>query len=202
MPRSTRTRQPTAEPLYADDGDSGGDTDVEETPRPTKTNHSKRRFSEINVDKDFSPDSTRKPLRAVNMNDDEAEKRRRRKSAKIAYPDNAEAGPSSDGAAAATDGVAPPSLTRQKTQLASVAQTPIINVPRDVMSSNFEEWMKMATDNVSLTSALSVTVLTFSGRKLMLPTLGTLLLSTIFMTCPSSVTTLTTRLIFNAPPAH
>jgi condensin complex subunit 2 len=32
--------------------------------------------------------------------------------------------------------------------LTSAAPPPVINVPLDVMSSNFEEWMKMATDNV------------------------------------------------------
>jgi condensin complex subunit 2 len=31
-----------------------------------------------------------------------------------------------------------------------VPAAPIINVPRDVMSSNFEEWMKMKADNVSI----------------------------------------------------
>ena len=40
---------------------------------------------------------------------------------------------------------------KQPVQLNSVVPAaPIINVPRDAMSSNFEEWMKMMTDNVSV----------------------------------------------------
>lgn len=150
--------RPRKQAVYADeDDDSGGDTEIEETPKPSKMNHSKRRFSEIRVDKDpsFVADSGRVPLKSVNMNDDEAEKRKRRKSAKIVHPDNAEAGPSSEGIAAAVDGIAPAALAKQKqAQLASVAETPVINVPFDVMSSNFEEWMKMATDNVRVLTTL------------------------------------------------
>ncbi|KAF8141674.1 condensin complex subunit 2/barren [Boletus edulis] len=37
-------------------------------------------------------------------------------------------------------------LAKQK-QLNSALPPPVINVPLDVMNSNFEEWMKMATDN-------------------------------------------------------
>lgn len=146
MPRARK------QPLYADeDDDSGGDTEIEETPKTSRLNHSKRRFTELQLDKDpsFVADSGRVPLKPVNMNDDEAEKRKRRKSAKVLYADNAEAGPSSEGIAGAVDGIAPAAVAKQKqAQLASVAETPVINVPFDVMSSNFEEWMKMATDNV------------------------------------------------------
>ncbi|KAI0044766.1 barren [Auriscalpium vulgare] len=84
--RSARAqRAPTSQPLYAD-----GDTDEEEdqgTPRPTKTHPLRKRLSELR-DKSFG-DAPPKP---VNVNDDAAEKRRRRQS-RPAH-ENAEAGPS------------------------------------------------------------------------------------------------------------
>lgn len=140
-------------------GGGGGDTEPEQvdaTPRAARRNYSKRRISDFTGDTDadgsFGADhhGGRPALKAVNMNDDAAEKRRRRKSAKISLPnlkdedDAPELGPSSDG-------VAPdaPDPRRPLQPLQSVAQIPTINVPMDVMSSNFEEWMKMATDNVS-----------------------------------------------------
>jgi condensin complex subunit 2 len=83
----------------------------------------------------------------VNINDDVAEKRRRRKSTKFAALENAQAGLSSEGNSV-EDHVDTSRTMKQKQQLKSVAQAPVINVPLDVMSSNFEEWMKMATDNV------------------------------------------------------
>ncbi|KAH7890710.1 condensin complex subunit 2/barren [Phlebopus sp. FC_14] len=70
----------------------------------------------------------------------------RRKSAKLAVSENAEAGPSSDRQGPADSTRATQEKQRQP-QLNSVPPPPVINVPLDVMSSNFEEWMKMATDN-------------------------------------------------------
>jgi condensin complex subunit 2 len=96
-------------------------------------------------DTSFSTETGRMPLRSVNINDDAAERRKRRKSAKF---ENAQPGPSSEGLSQEQAPVDTPRAMRQK-QLASVAPPPpVINVPLDVMSSNFEEWMKMATDNV------------------------------------------------------
>jgi hypothetical protein len=76
------------------------------------------------------------------FNDDQAEKRLWRKSAKLLgqqttmFDSLTDQGP---GVAELNTG-----------QLNSVVPAaPIINVPRDVMNSDFEEWMKMATDNVS-----------------------------------------------------
>ncbi|CDO75813.1 hypothetical protein BN946_scf184951.g11 [Trametes cinnabarina] len=97
----------------------------------------------------------RAPLKSVNINDDVAEKRRRRKSAKITVhldDDNAEAGPSNttrstDAAEGAAEGSKTAALGRTKSQLLNVPQAPVINVPMDVMTSNFDQWMKMATDN-------------------------------------------------------
>ncbi|EMD38910.1 hypothetical protein CERSUDRAFT_133533, partial [Gelatoporia subvermispora B] len=148
-------REPENTTATKGDTDTDGDSDAaQDTPRALGRSHSKKRISDVyapEMDASFTSDSGRAPLKSVNLNDDTAEKRRRRKSAKLAAPalgDNAEAGPSTEGAAegGATDGARVAALAKQK-QLLSVAQAPMINVPLDVMSSNFEEWMKMATDN-------------------------------------------------------
>ena len=130
------------------------DTNLEiehETPRPRKS-ALKKRLSEAH-DHDgegsFASESGRVPLRSVNINDDAAEKRRRRKSTKITVIDSSMAGPSSDGNLD-TDVNETSRTTKQKQQLKSIAPPPVINVPKDIMSSNFEEWMKMATDNVRI----------------------------------------------------
>ncbi|KAI0077719.1 barren [Panus rudis PR-1116 ss-1] len=127
--------------------DSGGDTEPEEvdTPKPHRT-LSKKRVSDV-YDASFTSDSGRAPLKSVNINDDAAEKRRRRKSAKIVPMDeNAEAGPSEPRPLEREDSRTAAQM-KQKQQLLSIAQQPEVNVPLDVMNSNFEEWMKMATDN-------------------------------------------------------
>ena len=84
---------------------------------------------------------------AGKFNDDEAEKRKRRKSAKLLgqqstmFDGLVDPGPAANGL----------NVGERPVQLNSVVPAaPIINVPRDVMNSNFEEWMKMATDNVSV----------------------------------------------------
>lgn len=164
-----RPQQENSRSSYVE-SDSGGDTERETTPRPTSNRAlSKKRLSErIDPDGSFSLDSSalngtksRAPLKNVNINDDVAEKRRRRKSAKIALPldeDEPEAGPSTtgnapDGAEGSSEGSRAAALGRQKSQLLSVPQAPIINVPMDIMASNFDQWMKMATDNVSFLCA-------------------------------------------------
>jgi len=138
-----------SQPLYAD-SDSDPDTDTA-TPKPHHRQHLKKRVSEAYIPENEasfpSESGGRVPLRPVNINDDAAEKRRRRKSTKITAVENAHAGPSSEG----NNDQDPADTSRtakQKQQLTSVAPPPVINVPLDVMSSNFEEWMKMATDNV------------------------------------------------------
>ena len=96
----------------------------------------KKRLSDVYNDPDASFSDDRAPLRAVNINDDAAEKRRRRKSIKLVpaiQPEDQ------------------PEHAKSKGRLlTSAAPPPVINVPLDVMSSNFEEWMKMATDNVCI----------------------------------------------------
>ncbi|EPQ56454.1 barren [Gloeophyllum trabeum ATCC 11539] len=153
--RTSRARAPQV-PLFKDDTDSGDETE-QETPRPQRQ-QLKKRLSEVynpENDQSFTSDTGRGPLKSVNINDDMAEKRRRRKSTKgglangLLEEENAEAGPSSErhsgGAPAESSKAA--GQGRQKQPLNSVTEVPTINVPLDVMSSNFEEWMKMATDN-------------------------------------------------------
>ncbi|KAI0644168.1 condensin complex subunit 2/barren [Trametes meyenii] len=160
---ATRPRKSPADgtrSLYADI-DSGGDTEREHTPKPQARTMSKKRLSERAYDPDgdgsFSLDTSngRPPLKSVNINDDAAEKRRRRKSARVTLPledDNAEAGPSNaantaEAAEGAAEGSRTTALGRQKSTLLNVPQAPVIDVPMDVMTSNFDQWMKMATDN-------------------------------------------------------
>ncbi|EIW79209.1 barren [Coniophora puteana RWD-64-598 SS2] len=132
--------------------DSGEDTEAE-TPRTTRPNL-KKRLSERFVggdDGSYEPD-TRQPLQTVNINDDAAEKRRRRKSVKPSGLEGSLAGPSSEGDTMAQD--QPESsraaqMKQRQQQLNAVAapQPPVINVPHDVMAINFDEWMKLVTDN-------------------------------------------------------
>lgn len=131
-----------------------GDTDYEsepETPRPQKTNL-KKRLSEVHhPDADGSytnTDPSRVPLKSVNLNDDAAEKRRRRKSTKLTVIDDLAMGGPSGENAGDQENTEPSRSTRQKQQINTVAPPAEMNVPPDVMSSNFEEWIKMATDNV------------------------------------------------------
>ena len=172
--RAQRVQKPQAS---LQESDSDADTE-QETPKATKAHGLRRRLSEVQ-DKSYSADAPtgRPPLKAVNINDDAAEKRRRRKSAKPLTSENAEAGPSSEGMIdMGQSGVGESSRTgqaRQK-QLASVVETPMINVPLDVMSSNFEEWMKMAMDNASLDAFCCSCSLPLRHRKSMPPTPGTL----------------------------
>ncbi|KAI0272463.1 condensin complex subunit 2/barren [Gloeopeniophorella convolvens] len=133
--------------LYADE--SSGESDTEHTPRQHgKAQALRKRLSDLQ-DKSFGDDSNtgRAPLKAVNINDDAAEKRRRRKSAK-APPGHAEAGPSTGGGQGGTDEGAQQAHSRHKQALKStIVETPVIDVPLDIRNSNYEEWMKMAMDN-------------------------------------------------------
>ncbi|KAH8116394.1 barren [Phellopilus nigrolimitatus] len=155
MARAARTKAQTHQPLYADsDSDGGENSDYEATPRAKRVKGKKRVsdvFQPVAAPADSSSPPNRVPFMTVNINDDEAEKRKRRKSAKQPPPmmlvDDAEAGPSSQDGANAGDTPKASRNLKNKQQLMSVAEAPVINVPLDVMSSNFEEWMKMATDN-------------------------------------------------------
>ncbi|KAJ7695086.1 condensin complex subunit 2/barren [Mycena rosella] len=133
-------RPSSSQPLYADD-DSDQEAE-QETPRPQRI---KKRLSDVH-DVSFADSPPRQPLKSRNINDDTAEKRRRRKSTKITIIENAEAGPSND-----PDNERDPAETsrtaRQKQPINSVA-APMVEPPAlEILSSNFDEWMKMATDN-------------------------------------------------------
>ncbi|KAG5721350.1 hypothetical protein E4T56_gene12996 [Termitomyces sp. T112] len=144
MPPARRARSPEDAHLFVNDIDSN---DEQDTPKPHKQGL-KKRLSEAYVpehDPNLIADSGRPTRRSVNINDDAAEKRRRRKSAKIAVIETTLAGPSSE--TPDQEGHETSRTAKQKQQLNSVAAPPIINVSKDVMSSNFEEWMRMATDN-------------------------------------------------------
>ncbi|KAF9526118.1 condensin complex subunit 2/barren [Crepidotus variabilis] len=135
------------------------DTDNEsgqETPRPQRL---KKRVSEVirplaggDDDGSFNNGEGRVPFRSVNINDDAAEKRRRRKSTKLNVIENALAGPSNENgqvdqqAEGAGTSRAAVAAGKQKQQLNTVA-APVINVQLDINNAKFEEWMKMATDN-------------------------------------------------------
>ena len=155
MPAPRPTRSGTRTPItYAGDSDSES-SDPEDTPKPKKTQRpaKKKRLSDFVVADNGSVaagDDAHTPFKPVNINDDAAEKRRRRKSTKRVRPSLEDVDAtmrSSDG----TDGggTPRPGARARANQLNAVEDAPIIKVPLDVMSSNFEEWMKMATDNVS-----------------------------------------------------
>jgi hypothetical protein len=148
MAPSRSARHPPAQlSLYADG--SSSESDFELTPRQrAKSQKIRKRVSETQ-DKSFTEDANpgRMPLKTVNINDDSAEKRRRRKSAKNPSLDNAEAGPS---ISARQDDSEDHPHSRHKQALKSIiVETPIIDVPINIRHSNYEEWMKMAMDNVS-----------------------------------------------------
>lgn len=163
MARSARPR--THQPLYADSDSDGGEndfdaSDLEATPKakqqPNGKGKGKKRVSDVYqpAEPGSSPSGNhRVPFKTVNINDDEAEKRKRRKSAKLAQPmllvDDADQA-NGNAVAGSSTGETPKGsrFSKHKQQLMAVTETPVVNVPLDVMSSNFEEWMKMATDNV------------------------------------------------------
>jgi condensin complex subunit 2 len=134
-----------SQPLYADDSDQEGD---QETPRPQRT--TKKRLSDVH-DVSFADSPPRHPPKSLNIHDDTAEKRRRRKSTKITIIENAQAGPSNE----PSNDAETSRTARQKQPLNSVA-APVVE-PRaslEILSSNFDEWMKMATDNVRLIASI------------------------------------------------
>lgn len=150
MAPSRTTRHPRAQlSLYADS--SSSESDNEQTPRQRGKSHSNRKRISETQDRSFTEDTNpgRVPLKAVNINDDSAEKRRRRKSAKNHPIDNPEAGPSNNGKQDDTEDVVAHAHSRHKQALKSnIVETPVIDVPLDIRNSNYEEWMKMAMDNV------------------------------------------------------
>jgi len=140
------------------EGESAQGTDTEkeseeEAPRTSRLNL-KKRLSEVDPDGSFIGDPSRVPLKSVSLNDDAAEKRRRRKSTKIGLNEDLVASEN----AGDHDTIPEPRAQRQKQQINILPPPPLaqMDVPRDIMNSNFEEWMKMTTDNVSRPSPLDL----------------------------------------------
>ncbi|KAJ7623469.1 condensin complex subunit 2/barren [Roridomyces roridus] len=106
------------------------DDDAEATPKPQRT-ASRKRLSDV---RDVSFESPPRQPRN-NINDDTAEKRRRRKSTKITIIDE-------------NDEAETSRTARQKQPLNSVA-APVVAEGNglQILSANFDEWMKLATDN-------------------------------------------------------
>ncbi|THU91518.1 barren, partial [Dendrothele bispora CBS 962.96] len=124
-----------SQPLYDDDDEYV--TELEQSPRRQRSGVRKR-LSEAYLpanDASFVSDSG---ARAIN--DDAAEKRKRRKSTKFVTIDNAQASSSNEAVEADTS-----KMKKQKTQLKTV-EAPLPE-SKEVMSLNYEEWMKLATDN-------------------------------------------------------
>jgi condensin complex subunit 2 len=167
MPRSSRSKKAIIE--------SPATTDVEpsredESPKQRRPSRGKRRVSSIipppEAEASFASSQggdghERRPLVAVDINDDREEKKRRRKSAAARTfqnfgdaQENSFAGPSGSKGTSEPDpedeASTRPKITAlaRANQLNAVAHAPMPAVSLDVMSSNFEEWMKMATDNV------------------------------------------------------
>ena len=164
MARAARPR--TQQSLYADsDSEPDENSEGEATPKAKRIakGKAKKRVSDVYQPDGDSP-RPRVPFQAVNLNDDDAEKRKRRRSAKhaaaMALVDTVETNGNAVPGQPTQDGDTPRANRhlKQKQQLLAVADAPVINVPRDVMSSNFEEWMKMATDNVCETLLLCRTL--------------------------------------------
>ncbi|KAG8874705.1 hypothetical protein FRB97_005738 [Tulasnella sp. 331] len=162
--------------------DSDASTEREDYAEPQKKlkNKGKRRVSEIqpdtskvplNDDSDSDDDHLAGPSKMarrqsnIGLNDDAAEKRRRRKSAKqsVAFisPLNAaereaaqnarddgeeDSTPRQRGSASGPKTPKASALARAS-QLNLVNQTPNLQVPVDIQNGKYEEWMKLATDN-------------------------------------------------------
>jgi condensin complex subunit 2 len=157
-------RKPAANASYS--GASETESEPEVTPRPRqKAGKLKRRVSQYNPQDDESQqfnnpgDSFRIPLKPIN--DELAEKRnlKRRKSRMsmgigleggsfMADDEDAPEAPQDINGDAETQRTPKKTALARANQLKSVTAPAPIAAPIEILSSNFEEWMKMATDNV------------------------------------------------------
>jgi condensin complex subunit 2 len=158
---------------------------------------------------DASPSNSRGALQKRGSGftelDDHAEKRKRRRSTRVSFAGQPEGESMGDASRDGDTRSLPndisgrdterssgtrPSLrtarlsTGNSLRINSVAPAPAPAISMDVMNSNFEEWMKMATDNVCwyLISSLRQTLISFP-RKSTLQTHGILPSSITSMTC-------------------
>jgi condensin complex subunit 2 len=138
-----------------DDDEYGGGVE-ESSSRPKDLGRNKRRVSMLKETEGHSKSKSSFSMRSMDStdltaNDDLSEKRRRRQSrvtAALIAEEEGDGGPSSG---ANANGPRTPKKTAvaRANMLNAVDHTPLPAVSLDVMTSNFEEWMKMATDNVS-----------------------------------------------------
>jgi condensin complex subunit 2 len=140
MANSRTARVPTNRVRYVK-SDSGEETERESAPKATKPSSMRRRRSEV-LDKSNHEDGGLSRTETVNLNDDAAEKRRRRQSNRTGGAE-----PSGTGAPEDVDENGPRNASgRPLQQLQSVVEpTPVIP-----SMDNFEEWMKMAMDGVRI----------------------------------------------------
>ncbi|KAG8744178.1 hypothetical protein FRC10_010644 [Ceratobasidium sp. 414] len=112
------------------------------------SNKNKRRVSVLKEAEAASRSEASADSSDLTANDDFSEKRRRRQSAaRPAAPAPVEE--DGDGPSGSGGGPRTPKKTAvaRANRLDAIEHTPLPAVSRDVMISNFEEWMKMATDN-------------------------------------------------------
>ncbi|KAG8756037.1 hypothetical protein FRC14_003419 [Serendipita sp. 396] len=153
MPRAARTTKKRISSSSEEES-----TDVETTPKQKKTTVNnarlKRRVSGFQLDE---ADDGEQSIPLKSFNEELAEKRslKRRKSSRMTMAFDPDAGsqenqePEQDayGSAEAPNPPKKSALARANQLKSVVAPGPMVPVPLEIMTSNFEEWMKMATDN-------------------------------------------------------
>jgi len=157
MPARVKSRKKDSDDDEDDAYGSEGDTAMPESPRPNSKG--KRKVTQFLVpitnDKDTFHDQRRD--------------RRRSSFRVVPVGDDSEDGPNTTGGSGALK-----TPHRRLSQLNVVAQTPVLPASIEIMSSNYEEWMKMATDNVRLVLASHRLGADTAHRKSTQPTRGTL----------------------------
>ncbi|ELU43650.1 condensin complex component cnd2 [Rhizoctonia solani AG-1 IA] len=146
MPARKRASSDTE--IEDDDYDNGAE---ESSSRPKEIAKNKRRVSMLKETEGHSRSKSNFTMKSMDStdlmaNDDRSEKRRRRQS-RTAAALIAEEG--DGGSSSGVNGPRTPKKTAvaRANMLNAVDHTPLPAVSLDVMTSNFEEWMKMATDN-------------------------------------------------------
>ncbi|KAG7093760.1 hypothetical protein E1B28_007409 [Marasmius oreades] len=133
-------RVPQSQPLYDDESDAGTEPDTPK-PKPRRSELRKRLSEAYHPDHDSFISESGGPAgqKSVEINDDAAEKRRRRKSTRMTV----QAGPSSE-VVDGQDQADSSRTVKHKLQLPAIPP-PVIN--KEDMAVTYERWMKIATDN-------------------------------------------------------
>ncbi|KAF9258917.1 barren [Marasmius fiardii PR-910] len=136
------SRVPQSQPLY-DDSDSNAGTEQDTPKRKPRRSELRKRLSEAyhpDHDSLMSESGGQAGQKSVEINDDAAEKRRRRKSTRMAAPQPAPTSEAVDG----QDQGDSSRTVKQKLQLPAIPP-PVFN--KEDMAVTYERWMKIATDN-------------------------------------------------------